>query len=106
MYCEEKIEFINGDDIKITFTVYKNEQLVSLDGATIKFLMSYYCSEDLLVEKTGIKTNNLGEFIVTLVPNDTKGFIGTFDYQIEITDITGKINTTNSRQINIMKKIN
>jgi len=33
MNCEEKIEFINGDDIKITFTVYKNEQLVSLDGA-------------------------------------------------------------------------
>lgn len=105
MQCEEKIEFVNGDDIQITFTVYKKGQPVSLNGAVIKFFLSYYCSEDLLVEKAGIKTNNLGEFVVTLVPNDTEGLIGFFDYQIEITDVKGKVNTTNNKQINITKKI-
>lgn len=105
MQCEEKIKFINGDNIQITFTVYKKEQLVSLDSATIKFLLSNYGSDILILEKIGVQTENLGEFTVNLLPIDTKGYDGIFDYQIEITDISGKVNTTFSKQIDIFKKI-
>lgn len=105
MQCKEKIEFINGDDIKITFTVYKNGKLPSLDGATIKFLMSYYGSSELLLEKIGTKTGNLGEFIVTLAHSDTQQYEGAFEYQVEITDIKGKINTTKTKKFIINKKI-
>jgi|GEM_PF-2121693 len=104
MNCEEKIEFVNGDDVKITFTIYKNGQLVSLDGASIKFLMAKYGYNDLLLEKTGVKTENLGEFIVTLIPNDTKNLDGEFYYQIEIVDVTGRTNTTKSKQLKLLSK--
>jgi len=105
MNCQERIEFVNGDDIKITFTIYRNGQIVSLDGATIKFLMSYFSSDELIAEKEGIKTENLGEFIVIISQNDTKGLVGTFDYQVEIKDISGKINTTKNKQISLNKRI-
>lgn len=105
MQCQEQIRFINGDNIQISFTVYKNEKLISLDNAIIRFLMSYYGTDELILEKSGIRTGNLGEFTVDLIPDDTKGYEGIFDYQIEITDIKGKINTTETKQINIKKKI-
>lgn len=105
MQSEEKIKFVNGDSIQITFTVYKDERLVSLDGASIRFLLSYYGSDNLILEKAGVQTENIGEFIVNLLPTDTEGLNGIFDYQIEITDINGKVNTTFSKQIDIFKKI-
>jgi len=105
MQCEEKINFINGNDIEITFTIYKLGNLVSLDGATIRFLMAYHGSNDLLLEKEGIQTDNTGEFIVALTPKDTNGYTGIFDYQIEITDAATKVHTTDTKQLIIKNKI-
>lgn len=105
MQCEEKIKFVNGDDIVITFTVHKNGQLVSLDGSIIKFMLSYYGSDECILVKNGEPTHNKGEFVITLVPADTNGYVGNFEYQVEITDITGKKSTPVCKQLALFKRI-
>ena len=104
--------FIAGTDRYYDYTVYNTSgTVVSLNGATIAWKMSYYGESEAEVEKslgdgisiTGAVEN--GEFAVHLSPSDTVDLYGKFIHQATVTDADGEEFTPAQGVITIIKRI-
>ena len=108
----DEASFIGGSDFYLDFSVVdSNGSPVSLNGASITWVMSNYGYSDALLTKTladdisitGDVTN--GVFEVHILPADTLSLSGKFSHQATVVDSAGEEFTPNQGIITIIKKI-
>ena len=108
---DQNFEMVSGDTKDIVVTVFDElDQVVPITGASAVFILSVNEFSAALVTKTtgaGIVITDpvQGVLTVTLSPADTEPLIGTHYYEIELTDIDGKVSTIAFGQIDIRKNV-
>lgn len=88
------IELTRGDSLLLTVAMQKNKQAYTpVEGETVRFAMKYkYKDPDTTALVVDIPIDTL---ILEIKPEDTKPFAmeKTYFYDIELTDINGRVDT-------------
>lgn len=107
MVKDQHFEMVANDTEGILLEITKDGKLQNIAGAEIKFGAIDSGGKTVLskVTPTQIKVLGLGQVVINLLPEDTVDLEGTYNYQVQVKDVSGNIKTVTIGRINILKNL-
>lgn len=100
-------DFYRGDTKRITLQAERNELPIDLTDGIILLSMKKHQAdtEYALQTEAELTAPELGEAVITLLPEDTEKLEGWYLYDIELTESDGTVTTLDCGRVQVLKDV-
>lgn len=97
---DQDVRIVSGDTVRLPVSVMDDSgNALNIAGASIEWVLAKHAGADPVITKStadgsvALTDAEGGEFQVTVAPEDTADYAGTWYHEIELTDTDGNVST-------------